>query len=166
VPITPALKRVYASAPQDTGYIQTLELTHPNFPQRYFITNDVKAWVFALEDGTLQQFLAIPFAVIEPSIDGKGQQDLQIGIENIGRETMDAIELASFRPEIPISLVFRVYLNRPNSPPQNDPPLRLSLSNITVGLDAVTGTATRADTLNRMFPSVVYRTDTYPGLDR
>jgi len=166
MPITPELKRVYASAPLDTRYIETLSLSHSQFGQVFYITNDLTGWRFALETGELKQFQAIPFVVVPPRQDGQGQQDLQITLDNIGREAMDAIEAASQIPSEPIVVVYRVYIDRPDSRPQNDPPLRLTLSNVAVGLTAITGTATRADTLNRLFPSVVYRTDTYPGLDR
>ena len=166
MPITAELKRVYASAPVDTRYVETLALWHSTWDRVHYITNDVQAWIFALENGALVEFRVIPFLVVLPTQDGKGQQDLAITIENIGREIMDYIELASTRPSEPIAVTYRVYLDRPNSAPQNDPPLALTVSSLVVGLDAITGTATRADTLNRQFPSVLYRLDTYPGLDR
>lgn len=166
MPITPELKRVYASAPTDTRYVECLSLWHPNWGTWLHFTSDVQAWTFALETGELVDFQAVPFTVVLPLQDGKGQQDLQIGLENVGREAMDYIELASLTPSVSIDVVYRVYLDRPHSLPQQDPPLRLTLSNIVVTLDVITGTATRADTLNRRFPSEVYRLDTYPGLDR
>lgn len=166
MPITPELKRVYASAPTDVRYVETLGLWHPNWDRVLYFNSDVQAWQFALETGESVLFEAVPFTLVLPRQDGKGQQDLQIGLENIGREAMDRIEAASATPSEPIQVTYRVYLDRPNSKPQNDPPLYLTLSNVHVGLTVITGTATRADTLNRNFPSVVYRLDTYPGLDR
>ena len=166
MPISEALKRVYASAPTDTRYIECLSMWHPNWGTWLHFTNDVQAWTFAIESGALVDFAAVPFSVVLPLQDGKGQQDLQIGLENVGREAMDYIESASFTPAIPIQVIYRVYLDRPHSSPQMVPSLDLTLSNVVVGLDVITGTATRADTLNRPFPSEVYRLDTYPGLDR
>lgn len=166
MPITPELKRVYASAPTDTRYVECLSLYHPTWGTWLHFTNDVQPWTFALESGPLVDFAAVPFSIVLPLQDGKGQQDLQIGLENVGREAMDYIEAAANVPSVPILVIYRVYLDRPHSRPQQDPPLELTLSNVIVGLDVITGTATRADTLNRPFPSVVYRLDTYPGLDR
>jgi len=170
MPITDALKRVYASAPTDTQYVETLQLYHSLFPTAgsggYFLNNDFQEWLFRLEDGSPVTFGPIPFAVVLPQQDARGQQDLQITIDNIGREIMAPIEAAATMPSEPITVIYRVYLNQPTTYPQNDPPLELRLSNIAIGLQAVTGTATRADTLNRSFPSVLYRADTYPGLDR
>ena len=166
MPITEELKRVYASAPQDTRFIDTLELRHSHFQQVYYLTNDYQAWTFSLESGELAQFLAIPFSIVPPGQDGRGQQDLQIVIENVGREVMAPIETASNWPAESIQCIYRTYLDRPNSLPQNDPPLDLRLTDIVVGLESIVATGTRADTLNRAFPSAVYRASTYPGLDR
>lgn len=166
MPISAELKRVYASAPTDRRAIECLSFYHPNFGTWLHFTNDVQAWTFTIEGGALVEFRAVPFTVIPPLQDGKGQQDLQIALENVGREAMDYIEAASLTPSIPIQVVYRVYVDIPQSAPQMVPSLDLTLSNLVVGLDAITGTATRADTLNRPFPSVVYRLDTYPGLDR
>jgi hypothetical protein len=165
MPISAELKRVYASAPQDTRYIETLQLSHSLFPRSYWLTNDLQEWDFALETGALQRFQIVPFAAVPPTNDGKGQQDLQIVIDNVGREAMAAIEAAAMRPDENIVVVYRVYVDRTASPPQNDP-LVLSLQNIQIKLESITAAATRADVLNRPFPSVVYRTELYPGLDR
>jgi hypothetical protein len=108
----------------------------------------------------------VPFLVQLPTQDGKGQQDLQIVIDNVGREIMDAIEAAAADPSVNITVTYRVFLDIANSLPQNDPPLVLALPSIVVGMASVTGTATRADVLNRPFPSEVYRVDSFPGLNR
>lgn len=166
MPISDELKRVYASAPTDRRFIECLSFFHPNWSTWLHFTSDVQLWVFAIESGELVEFRAVPFTVVLPMQDGKGQQDLQIGLENVGREAMDYIESASNVPSIPIQVIYRVYVDVPHSGPQMEPSLELTLSNVIVGLDVITGTATRADTLNRQFPSEVYRLDTYPGLDR
>ena len=165
--ISPDLQRIYASAPQDDKYIETLEMSHPLFSRSFFFTNDLSPWKFLLEDGKTQQdFEIVPFEIILPAQDGGGQQDLKIGIDNVGREAVEEIEAAQEDPTQPISVVYRVYLDTILTVPQIDPPIRLSLTDIQVSLNAITGIATRADTLNRLFPNVVYRSETFPGLDR
>lgn len=160
------LKRVYASAPSDRKYVETLELAHSAFPQTFYINNGQKLWTFQTIPGLVVTFNPVPFLVVPPKLDGKGQQDLQITLDNVGRDAMNALELAAANPRENIRVTLRVYLNIANSLPQNDPPLVLSLANIEVTNEAISGTATRADTLNRPFPSVIYRIDTFPGLDR
>jgi hypothetical protein len=164
--ITPELKRVYASAPQDLRYVETLELTHSKFPEPFYITNDTQTWEFTLEDNSVKLFKILPFKIVLPAQDGMGRQDLRISIENVGLEAVEAMDAAGQDPSENINVVYRVYLDKPLSAPQNSPPLRLTVTNISMTLDTIEATATKADTLNRAFPGVVYRTDNYPGLDR
>lgn len=166
MPISNELKRIYASAPSDRRYIETLSIAHSAFPATFYINNAQAVWRFMLEDARLVDFNPVPFQLVWPTVDSKGHQDLQLVIDNVGRDAMDAIEAAAASPQEPIEVTVRVYLNVADSPPQNAPPLKLSLSEIHVTKEAVTGTAMRADVLNRLFPSLLYRTDTYPGLDR
>lgn len=165
--LSDAMKRIFASAPSDRRYLQTLELTHSQFPTIYRMVNDRVAWLLALDDGTTQAlFQPVPFVIIPPSNDGKGQQDAQLTIDNVGREAVDAIEAAAVYPDEPVQLTYRLYLDVAYSAPQSVPPLVLSFQQIQVTSNAITGTATRADTLNREFPAVVYSTTLFPGLDR
>jgi hypothetical protein len=160
------IKRVYASAPAGQRYIETLELAHPAFPATFYITNAPQPWTFDLGDGTLQLFQPVAFRITLPKMDGKGQQDLQLVVDNVGRVAMEALEAAAAQPRVPIVVTVRVYLNVANTKPQNKPPLVLTLGEVEVTPPAFAGTASRSDTLNRHFPSVLYRTDVFPGLDR
>ena len=165
--ISPELARVYASAPFDRRYIETLELSHPQFARTFRICKDTQAWDFLLDDAaTAATFDPVAFNVTLPTQDGKGQQDMQIEIDNVGREAMDAIEAAATQPQINVACVYRVYLDQALSAPANTPPLVLALQHIGVNAQAIQATATRADTLNRPFPSELYRIDLFPGLDR
>jgi hypothetical protein len=156
-----------SSAPSDRRYIDTLQLSHPLFPVEYFITNDVQPWQFLLAaGGPLQLFLPVPFQVTRPTSDGKGQQDMEVQLDNIGREAMDAIEAASANPTVNITVTLRTYLDIALSAPQHDPPIVLAMQSITIDAGAISGTATRADVLNRPFPTDLYRTDNFPGLNR
>lgn len=166
--ISAELKRVYASAPNDRRYIETLELWHPLFPRRYFITNDVQGWQFLLSASSSSPtpFDPVPFMLTWPTSDGKGQQDMQLQIDNVGREAMDAIEAAAQNPTINITTTIRVYLDVAGSAPQNDPPMVLALQSLSIDAGAIVGTATRADVLNKPFPTELYRVDLFPGLNR
>jgi hypothetical protein len=166
MPISAELKRVYASAPADRRYVETVELFHSLFPVTYWLANDVQGWDFLLEDGTPQHFDLGRFAVVLPVNDGRGQQDLQLTVDNVGRVAMDALEAAALNPQENIRVTYRVYVDLAGTLPQNDPPLVLSLSKVVATPSVISGTASRADTLNRPFPSFLYRPDLYPGLDR
>jgi hypothetical protein len=157
------LRRFYASAPAERRLVDTLELSHPLFPQTYFVTKDSQVWTF-LVDGEPQTFLILPFTVKLPTTDGKGQQDLEIVLDNVGREAMDAIEAASFLPTTNIAVVLRRYLDVPESAPKYE--LRLAVQSLVIDPGTIQMTATRADTLNKPFPTELYRVDLFPGLDR
>ena len=165
--ISAALQEVYASNPTDKRYIETLEVYHPLFRQRWYLTNDVdQEWDFSLEDGTVVTFQRVPFQIVLPRQDGEGRQDLQITVDDVTHELFTEVETASADPHKPITLTFRPYLNVTGSMPQMDPPLTLTISNISFSRGTVTAIAMRADVLNKRFPGTIYRVDTFPGLHR
>ena len=164
--ISQALKEVYASAPYTTRYIETLSFSHSLFPQTYYATNDNTAWTYLLESGASVTFNVMPFKIVLPKTDNKGNQDMALTIANIGRDLVDPLELAIAKPSEPVRCTYRVYLDRANTSPQNTPPTTLVLTGIQVTRDAVSATATRADVLNRAFPYNFYKVSQFPGLRR
>jgi len=165
VPISSALREIYASAPTTQRFIETLALSHSLFSQVYYITSDNQNWTFLLETGATVTFVAMPFKIVLPTSDGKGNQDLGLTLANIGRELIDPLELAQAKPSEPVKCVRRVYLDTPSTTPA-DSPLTLLISAANVTKEAVSATATRMDVLNRAFPFNFYRADLYPGLRR
>lgn len=166
MPISQSLKEVYASAPFTTRYIETLSFSHSLFPQTYYVTNDNTPWTFLLETGASVTFSIMPFKIVLPQTDNKGQQDMALTIANIGRDLVDPLEAAIGKPAEPVRCTYRVYLDQPNTGPQNTPPITLVLTGVEVTRDAVSATATRADVLNRAFPYNFYKVSQFPGLRR
>jgi hypothetical protein len=164
--ISQALKEIYASAPATQRYIETLSFSHSLFPNTYYLTNDNQPWMFTLEDGQWKDFLVMPFQIVLPTLDGDGNQDLNLTLANIGRDLVDPLEAAIAKPAEPVRCVYRVFLNQHLTRPQNDPVLQLSVTGVQVTKEAVSATATRTDVLNRAFPYNFYRTDLFPGLRR
>lgn len=165
--LSPELKRIYASAPGDSMYIETLQISHPGFNQtNYYLTNDFRQWVFELENGRTRTFKPIPFSVVLPTHNDGGRQDLQIVIGNIGQDLMEELENAVSVPLKPIRCKYRVYLDQANTTPQNDPIINMTIKTVDAKAQEITAIATRADVLNKSFPSDIYRVDNFPGLDR
>ncbi len=164
--ISAKLKQIYASAPTDVRYVETLAFSHSLFPKTYYLTNDNKSWDFLLENGTTVKFIAYPFKTVLPVQDKLGQQDLSVTLANIGHEMITPLELANTKPSEPIKCVYRVYLDKDLSACQNDPPLTLTITGIDLTRDTVSAVATRADVLNRAYPYTFYRTTEFPGLRR
>jgi len=107
----------------------------------------------------------MPFKIVLPTSDGKGNQDLGLTLANIGRDLVDPLELAQAKPSEPVRCVRRVYLDTPSTTPA-DSPLTLLISAANVTKEAVSATATRMDVLNRAFPNNFYKTSDFPGLRR
>jgi hypothetical protein len=112
------------------------------------------------------KFEAVPFKVVLPANDHGGNQDLSVTLANIGRDLVDPLERAITKPQEAIKCTYRVYIDQANTAPQNTPPLVLTIANVQVTQDTVSATATRADVLNKRFPSKLYRYDDFPGLRR
>lgn len=166
MPITQQLKEIYASAPASMRYIETLAFSHSLFPQTYYLTSDNQPWQFKLENNSLVSFTPMPFKIVLPTLDGKGQQDMALTLANIGLDLVDPLEAAIALPSEPIRCIYRVYVDQAGTLPQNSPPLSLIITGIQVNRETVNATATRTDVLNRAFPFNYYKYDAFPGLRR
>lgn len=164
--ISATLKRIYASAPTTQRYVETLAFSHSQFARTYYLTSDTYPWRFLLESGAQVTFAPVPFKIVLPAIDGKGQQDMSLTIANIGRDLVDPLEAAIADPGEPIRCTYRVYTDTEGTMPQNDPPLTLVVTGAQMSRDSVSATATRVDVLNRAFPFNMYRYTEFPGLRR
>lgn len=159
-------QRVLASAPNAQMPLWGLTLAHSQFSQTHWIINRPTAMTLTLEDSTAQPYQPAYFEMVLPKMDGKGQQDIQLTLQNVDRVIVDELEAANALPSERIQVTLRLFLESdPGAGPQNEP-LVLSLSNVQASSQTVTGTAGRSDILNRMFPAEVYRITRWPGLDR
>jgi hypothetical protein len=161
------LARVRASAPAGVDLWPTLTLTHVNWPAPYYLTSAPTAFTAQLETGESVTYLPFPFSVVLPTVDGAGQQDLQVTLTNADTAIADAVQVAHADPTHRITATYRLYLSTlgVTQPPQA-PPLRLAFDTIQITEEAVTGVAGRSDVLNRRFPGTWYDTAHFPGLDR
>jgi hypothetical protein len=159
------LARVYASAPVDDDYIETMELAHPLFSQTHYIVSQPDPVAATLEDGSAATFLPLPFSVQLPQQDGSGQQDLQIVIDNVDQVIIDELERAAGDPTTKVSATYRVFTRSDLTAPAFVLPA-LAMAQVIATESQVTGTASRTDVLNRPFPSILYTIALYPGLDR
>jgi Domain of unknown function (DUF1833) len=163
--ISPELQRLYASAPAGETILETLELRHPRFAQSWFITNAALPFTARLETGQTIEFITLPFSAKLPGANPGGQQDLVLVIDNVDREIIAELERAAADPTNRISVIYRNYASGDLSAPGSDP-IALSISDVAASATRVEATASRTDVLNRRFPSVLYETGLFPGLDR
>jgi len=166
MPISAALKRVYASAPTDTRYIECISFSHSRFSETHHFNNDLRDWTFKPENNASTVFRFLPFSIVLPEVNKEGSYDLQLAISNIGKQMITELELANNLPTEPIVCTLRLYLDQANSLPQNSPPLEMTVNSVEANKEVITAVARRADILNRPFPNKFYTTVLYPGLDR
>jgi len=163
------LARARASAPAGVDIWETLTLEHPAWDAPYYLTNAAQPFSATLEGtpAAIVTFLPFPFAIVLPTVDGAGQQDLQVTITNADPLIADAVQRAHADPTQRITATYRIFLSTLGSTqtPQSAP-LRLSFDMIQITEEAVTGIAGRSDVLNRRFPGRWYNITDFPGLDR
>jgi hypothetical protein len=147
----------------DIDWWEALILSH-SAAGTYYLTNDHQVQ-YGNFNGEKRLFQPIPFEVVLPTLDGEGQQDLQIRICNVGEEMLKALDKVRQRPEEPIRCQATAFI-KGNLDPQYDPPWDLTLTDIELNREVFSGTATRTDVFNMRFPRQLYRPDRYPALVR
>lgn len=165
--ISDELKRVYASAPIDDFYVETLSLEHPTFANGVrYLTNQNGGWVGSLETGGQAAYDYVPFVSLPPASQDQAAITLNIVIDNASRELMYELENMAQTPSQPITVVYRVYLNSSPTTLQNDPPTRLWVANVVADQRTVSFAASTTNLRNTPFPSKLYTTELFTGLKR
>lgn len=175
--LSQALREAYASAPVDAVIYDTLELRHPSFVDDQGNASAIRvvcgfenltATLEAdapLDQGEAVTFIACAFDFVLPEIRESQMPELTITIDNVSREIVRNIELAQ-TVLTPVSCTYRPFLSTDLSSPQMDPPLHMTLRNVTCDVYRVQAKASFFDLLNRSFPNEVYTRARFPGLVR
>lgn len=161
--LTQAIKEAYTLAPAGEVILETLQLSHPSMPTPIFLVRDRQDQVLMLEDGTTAVFTACAFRMALPEVRDNGIQELDIAIDNVDQSIGDFIDAVE-DSNIAVSVVYRPYLYSNPNTPQMNPPLRLTLTDITQTNVEITGKATFGDVLNRTFPTQLYTRERFPSL--
>jgi hypothetical protein len=162
--ITPELARIYTSAPDGEAFFETLELSHPAFAASHFVT-PAEAFAATLEDGRAVSFIRVPFQLQLPGSSAQGPGALVFTIDNVDREIGDELERAAAQSRDPIMLTWRVFVSSDLSQPAADP-IRLEVRDVEATAATVSAQAIPYDAVNRRWPSVLFDTRLFPGLDR
>jgi len=132
---TTALRTAYASAPAGVDIWPTLQLSHPLFTQTWYLTSAPVAFTATLETAgnPVVTFQPFPFAVVLPTVDGAGQQDLQVTLTNADQTIADEVQRAHADPTTRIQAVYREFLsNGGTAQGVQSAPLNLSFSSIQI----------------------------------
>ncbi len=170
--ISDELKVVYATAPVNRWYVETLTLNHPifkvgtNHNGDFYMTNQRDGFTATLETGRTVDFAPVPFTAVPPKAEEQSDVQLQVGIDNASRTLMEYVERLGQTPNVPIIATYRVYLSDDYTAPQNDPPLVLDIITFKATQQFISFTAANSNQRNKPFPAMLYTTDLYPGLSR
>ena len=180
--LTTALKEVYSNYDDMRMFWDGIQLYHPSFNvtfdtpypavdrfpsptaypsaidyngQSFFLIRDNADHTLKVEDGSDQIFQGYPFDIIQPAV-GEDQQDIGIVLDNVSLEIIGAIESAAANTEVPIQMIFFVFME--GSDVSQITPIHLALTEIVVDMHTVTCKASRIDLYKRKFP---YGENTY-----
>lgn len=167
--LSQAIREAYASAPNNSVAYHTLEIYHPSFTTpirvvRDFVDLSAKLESTAPRDAsTYVTFVGYAFDIVPPEVSTSGVPNLQITIDNVSRDIMANLE-AAITTNTPITVIYRMFLSTDLTAPQNNPPMALTIINISADVFKITATATFGDLVNKKFPSQMYTIETFPGL--
>jgi len=160
---TDALKEAYASAPAHIVLLETIRLVHSVQGPLISMVRDRSDHTMRLETGEEVLFEAVPFRFALPDKNDQGLQELSIAIDNVDKRVSDFID--NLRAvEGYITVEYRPYLSNDLTAPPMNPPLVLTLTDISINVFEVTARATFADIINRPFPSELYTRARFPSL--
>jgi hypothetical protein len=92
-----------------------------------------------------------------------GVRSINITIDNTDLQVSKYLASA-IKNNLPIEVVYRSYLSNDPEYPQNDPPLRVFLTNVEISGNIVAGELNWIDLTNSAFPNAYYTEDRFPGL--
>ena len=175
--LSEAIKEAYASAPSDAVILHTLELRHPAFKDddgseiAVRLVRDFNDLIARLEPtaplngGDIVTFIAMAFDLELPPVDTSPVPEITVSIDNVSTELMKHLDAAVETGE-KITITYRPYLTSDLETPQMDPPITLTLVEISVDMLKITGKAQMLDVGNKAFPGEFYTAKRFPGLVR
>lgn len=162
--LSDAIQEAYASAPCDVVILHTIELNHPAFEHPVRVVRDHQNLTANLENGDEVEFVALAFDfTLPPESETGGVPEIVVSVDNVSRLLAPYLDQAVQSLD-PVTMTYRPYLSTDLTAPHMDPPLTLTLKNITVTPLRVTARATFSDLSNRRFPGEDYSSINFPGL--
>jgi len=150
-------------APKTEQVLDTLELSHPLFPQPYYFVSDRIEFVATLENNQTVTFVPIGMNFTMPKVNSSGVQEMTISFLDVGRQ-VSSLALSVAVSSEPIRAAYRPYLRNDPGQPQISAPFILFLRDAKITRDSVAAKATFADLLNRPFISKLYTRREFPAL--
>ena len=158
--LSQAIQEAYAAAPTDEIVYHTLEFNHPLFPGPVRVVQGFDE----ITAGTPPEvWQAVPFDLKLPTLTNTGPPQLSITLDNVSRDLMRAIDVATESGE-QVTVTYRAFLKSNLGQAQNNPPMVLSIVTINATPTTITATASLSNFTNKRWPRLIYRDEDYPGL--
>ncbi|WP_337996235.1 DUF1833 family protein [Oleispirillum naphthae] len=130
---------------RNIGLVARLEASAPENP------GEMVAWV------------ALAFDVDLPEVATSAAPEATVTIDNVDQEITRQLDLAATSTE-KIRMIYRPYISSDIEGPQADPPMVLTVGDVTVTDMQVSGNAGVSDVGNRAFPNETYTATRFPAL--
>lgn len=168
--LSAAIAEAYATADPGQVILHTLELWHPAFTAPIRVVRDTVALDARIEAGAARDagnivtFVAYAFDLTLPEQAARGVPECVIEIDNVGRDILAQLDLASTDPR-PVVAIYRAYLSDAlEDGPENDPPVQLQLKSVSATALRIRAVAGFRDLENLRFPRQDYDLERFPGL--
>lgn len=192
--LSEAMEEAMASAPTDRIMIDTVEIIHPGFVAQDGVTRTsarlvkdnfpLRAKLEASADidaGQVVRFEPLMFSMLLPKSTSNELPFIDVAIDNVDNVLTYWTDLAA-RDHRKTTLIYRPYLFYPDSDlidgdvrvagvsnalartPEMDPPVRMTISDITLTRSRVTFKARPLDYINMKFPKELYTKARFPAL--
>ena len=141
------LKQIYTYQSKTRSY-DTIYLSHSGFSQDWYFVQDNISHNWKLSSGTTKTFIPLGFDIVLPTI-GSAQQDMTITMDNTNLQLVKELNLATSNISEPILLTHNVYIDGDDEVQSSD--IVLSLRNIKISKEQLSGTASSVDTIGKPF---------------
>lgn len=158
-----AFKEALATAPSDVAVLDTIEISHPDSPEVYYLAANTEDLDLTLETAAVETFSAAAFRLSLPETSDGAIQNMTLSLDNTDRRIIDFINIVK-ESTTPVECRYRPYLSNDLTQPQMDPPLLLHITDITIGLLEIVATATFLNLTNMKFPSELYTRARFPSI--
>lgn len=169
--LSAAIKEAYAAAPADVVTLHTLEFRHPAFSQPLRVVLDHADHTCTLEADAPANpseavlFVGYTFDIVLPEVTDSAAPEVVITIDNVSTEIEDNINAALATTD-KVEVTYRPYLSTDLSAPAMNPPLTLTITQISADQFQLTARAQLGDYANKAFPGENYTATRFPGLVR
>ena len=102
MPIATTLKEVYLNANTSVRLIRTIQLSHPEFSQDFYLCQHDKPYTGKLENDSLVEFTPHGFAIELPTSSTKGQQNARFTIDATDEQILTELWEYKKNPKNPV----------------------------------------------------------------